>query len=47
VRARVDRARLRAFMRAPAEAARRPLQVYLVGGATAVFEGWREALTVP
>ena len=30
-------------MRALAEAARRPLQVYLVGGATAVLEGWREA----
>jgi hypothetical protein len=43
MRGRVDRARLRAFMRALAEAARRPLQVYLVGGATAVLEGWREA----
>jgi hypothetical protein len=30
-------------MRALAEAAGRPLQVYLVGGATAVMEGWREA----
>ena len=43
MRERVDRPRLRAFMRALAEAARRPLQVYLVGGATAVFEGWRDA----
>jgi hypothetical protein len=30
-------------MRAVAEAARDPLQVYLVGGATAVVEGWRQA----
>lgn len=30
-------------MRAIAEAARTPLQVYLVGGATAVAEGWRQA----
>jgi hypothetical protein len=37
----IDRARLEAFMRALAAAARRPLQVYLVGGATAVLEGWR------
>ena len=43
MRARVDRDRLRAFMRALAEAARKPLQVYLVGGATAVLEGWRDS----
>lgn len=39
----VDSARLRAFMRGLARAARAPLQVYLVGGATAVLEGWRES----
>jgi hypothetical protein len=43
MRERVDRARLQTFMRALAAAARRPLQVYLVGGATAVIEGWRDA----
>jgi hypothetical protein len=43
MRARVDRTRLLAFMRALAEATRHPLQVYLVGGATAVFEGWRDS----
>lgn len=43
MRAPVDAARLRAFMTAVAEAARAPLQVYLVGGATAVVEGWRQA----
>lgn len=43
MRERVDRARIRAFMRALAEATRRPLQVYLVGGATAVLEGWRDS----
>lgn len=43
MRAPVDAARLRAFMRALAQAARDPLQVYLVGGATAVLEGWRNA----
>jgi hypothetical protein len=43
MRERVDRTRLRTFMRALAEAARRPLQVYLVGGATAVLEGWRDS----
>ncbi len=43
MRAPVDAARLRAFMRALADAASGPLQVYLVGGATAVFEGWRQA----
>jgi hypothetical protein len=43
MRERVDRTRLRAFMRALSDAARRPLQVYFVGGATAVLEGWREA----
>lgn len=41
MRQRVDRARLHAFMRALAEATRQPLQVYFVGGATAVLEGWR------
>lgn len=30
-------------MRALSKAARGPLQVYLVGGATAVAEGWRDA----
>jgi hypothetical protein len=30
-------------MRAVADAAREPVQVYLVGGATAVLEGWRHA----
>lgn len=30
-------------MRALSSAARSPLQVYLVGGATAVAEGWRDA----
>ena len=30
-------------MRAVGDAAREPLQVYLVGGATAVVEGWRRA----
>lgn len=30
-------------MRAIGDAARAPLQVYLVGGATAVVEGWRQA----
>jgi hypothetical protein len=39
----VDATRLRAFMRALAREARGPLQVYLVGGSTAVLEGWREA----
>ncbi len=43
MRERVDRARLRAFMRALSEATRLPLQVYLVGGATAVLEGWRDS----
>ena len=43
MRERVDRARLGAFMRALAAAASRPLQVYLVGGATAVLEGWRDS----
>jgi hypothetical protein len=43
MRERVDRARLRAFMRALAEAAQQPLRVYLVGGATAVLEGWRDS----
>lgn len=43
MRERVDLERLRAFMRALAAATRLPLQVYLVGGATAVLEGWRES----
>ena len=43
MRERVNRERLRQFMRALAAAARRPLQVYLVGGATAVIEGWRDS----
>jgi hypothetical protein len=43
MRERVDRTRLHAFMRALAEETRRPLQVYLVGGATAVLEGWRDS----
>ena len=30
-------------MRALARATRRPLQVYLVGGSTAVLEGWRDS----
>ena len=41
----VDADRLRAFMKALAREARRPLQVYLVGGSTAVLEGWREGST--
>jgi hypothetical protein len=43
MREHVDRARLHAFMRALAQIARRPLQVYFVGGATAVLEGWRHS----
>ena len=43
MRAPIDAIRLRAFMRAVSQAARGPLQVYLVGGATAVAEGWRDA----
>lgn len=39
----VDAGRLRAFMRALAREASGPLQVYLVGGSTAVLEGWRDA----
>src|SRR5688500_2151105 len=39
----VNATRLRAFMRALACEARGPLQVYLVGGSTAVLEGWRDA----
>jgi hypothetical protein len=37
----VNAARVRVFMRALAEAAREPLQVYFAGGATAVLQGWR------
>jgi hypothetical protein len=43
MRERVDRERLQAFMRALAAETQRPLQVYLVGGATAVIEGWRDS----
>lgn len=43
MRERVTLARLRGFMRAVAAVADRPLRVYLVGGATAVLEGWRDA----
>ena len=43
MRERVDLPRLHAFMRALAQVARRPLQVYFVGGATAVLHGWRDA----
>lgn len=39
----IDADRLRVFMRALALEARAPLQVYLVGGSTAVLEGWRDA----
>src|SRR5262249_39463323 len=43
VRALADATRIRAFMRALAQAARRPGHVYLTGGATAVLHGWRDA----
>lgn len=43
MRERVDRTRLYAFMRAVGRVAQQPLQVYFVGGATAVLEGWRHA----
>jgi hypothetical protein len=39
----VDADRVRAFMRALGLAARGEHTVYLVGGATAVLEGWRES----
>ena len=39
----VDADRLRKFMRALAREARGPVQVYLVGGSTAVLEGWRQS----
>ncbi|HET6684707.1 MAG TPA: DUF6036 family nucleotidyltransferase [Gaiella sp.] len=39
----VDADRVRAFMRALGLAARSEHTVYLVGGATAVLEGWRES----
>lgn len=39
----IDADRLRAFMRALAREAKGPLQVYLVGGSTAVLEGWRHS----
>lgn len=39
----VDANRLRAFMAALAREAKGPLQVYLVGGSTAVLEGWRKS----
>lgn len=37
----VDRARIRDLARELARVARQPVRVYLVGGATAVVEGWR------
>ncbi|HUF47705.1 MAG TPA: DUF6036 family nucleotidyltransferase [Vicinamibacterales bacterium] len=36
-----DEDRIRRFMRALGQAARRPARVYLTGGATAVLNGWR------
>ncbi len=36
-----DRERIRSFLRALGQAARRPARVYLAGGATAVLLGWR------
>lgn len=41
MRARADEARVRAFLRAVGRSATRPARLYLVGGATAVLEGWR------
>jgi hypothetical protein len=41
VRALADAARIRAFMRALAQAARTPARLYFTGGATAVLHGWR------
>jgi hypothetical protein len=38
-----DAARITAFMRALAQAAKTPGRVYLTGGATAVLHGWRNA----
>lgn len=38
-----DAARVRALLRALGRVATRPARVYLVGGATAVIEGWRES----
>lgn len=43
MRQKVNADRLRAFMRALAREARGPLQVYLVGGGTAVLVGWRDS----
>lgn len=43
MRRRVDAERLRAFVERLGGAARRPARVYLVGGATAVELGWRDA----
>lgn len=37
----LDAERLRTFMHALAEAARRPARIYFTGGATAVLLGWR------
>jgi hypothetical protein len=37
----VDRGRLQEFMRLLAAAAREPGRIYLVGGASAVLQGWR------
>jgi hypothetical protein len=39
----VDESRLRALARALGLVARRPVRMYLTGGATAVLEGWRGA----
>lgn len=39
----VDRARLFALIRALARATRTPTQVFLVGGSSAVTEGWRDS----
>jgi hypothetical protein len=41
MRRRTDADALRRFLRELGRAARRPATVYLVGGATAVLEGWR------
>lgn len=42
MRARADAERIREFARELARAAREPTTLYLIGGATAVIEGWRE-----
>jgi hypothetical protein len=38
-----DETRIRHFMRQLARSARRPVRIYLTGGATAVLSGWRAA----